>query len=207
MEARTRRRRPTACSTPKPPARACFQCEGLRRARRGSAGSFHVLALDADQPGRAVAPRRVQIAFIVEIRHAGFQRVVLDPSRLPRFSLAGARDRLIVGHYRFAARLAVDRPGRAVIVRIAVLGALVDVAEDAEIEFRILVQHLALGHVVREVGLRRNCRPSALPGPIRRTCLRPSTPGSCLRMRRHSVENCSIPYPIATTSRKKGGLP
>ncbi len=38
------------------------------------------------------------------------------------------------------------------IVRIAVLGAVIDVTEDAETEFRILVQHLALGQIVREVG-------------------------------------------------------
>ena len=38
------------------------------------------------------------------------------------------------------------------IVRVAVLGALINVAEDAEAEFRILVQHLALGYVVGEVG-------------------------------------------------------
>src|SRR5579875_2234491 len=52
-----------------------------------------------------------------------------------------------------AARLAVDRPGRAVIMRIAVLGAVIDMAEDAEAEFGILVQNLALGHLVAEIGV------------------------------------------------------
>jgi hypothetical protein len=48
------------------------QIGDLRHALVGEAlDLFHVLALDADQPGRAVAPRRVQVAFIVEIRHAG----------------------------------------------------------------------------------------------------------------------------------------
>src|SRR5579872_5821866 len=112
---------------------------------------LHVLAFDADQPGRAVAPRRVQVALIVEIGRARRQRVVLDPARLAGLSLAGAGDREILGHDRLAARLAVDRPGRAVIVRVAVLGAVVDMAEDAEAELRVLEQHLALGHVVAEV--------------------------------------------------------
>src|SRR5438067_12656808 len=121
----------------------------LRDALVGEALDFlHVLALDTDQPGRPVAPRRVQVALIVEIGHAGLQRVILDPAGLPRPSLAGARDRFIIGHHRFAARLAVNRPGRAVIVRVAVLGALINVAEDAEAELGILAQHLALGDVV-----------------------------------------------------------
>ena len=37
-------------------------------------------------------------------------------------------------------------------MRIALLGALVDVGEDAESQLRILVQDLALGPVVAEVG-------------------------------------------------------
>jgi hypothetical protein len=38
-------------------------------------------------------------------------------------------------------------------MRVAVLRAMVDVAEDAEAEFRVLVQHFALGNLVAEMRL------------------------------------------------------
>src|SRR5262249_31550558 len=47
--------------------------------------------------------------------------------------------------------LAVDRPGRPVIVRVALLLALISVGEDAEAELGIFVEDLALGHVVADV--------------------------------------------------------
>src|SRR5271157_2201329 len=71
---------------------------------------LHVLALDADQAGRAVAPRRMQITFVVEIGHAGLQRVVLDPARFAGLLFARARHRRVVGHDSLAACLTIDRP-------------------------------------------------------------------------------------------------
>ena len=38
-------------------------------------------------------------------------------------------------------------------MRVAILGAMVDVTKNAEAEFWIFVQHLAVGHVVAEVRL------------------------------------------------------
>src|SRR5215472_8875572 len=112
---------------------------------------LHILAFDANEAGRALAPRRMQVAFIVEIGHAGCEPVLPDGARLARLSFAGARHRLVIGHHRLAARLAVDRPRRAVVVRVAVLGAVVDMAKDAEAELRVFVQHLAVRHVIVEM--------------------------------------------------------
>src|SRR5262249_17923030 len=56
-----------------------------------------------------------------------------------------------VAHHGLAARLPVDRPGRAVIVRLAFLGAVVDVGEYAEAELRVFVENLPLRHVVAEM--------------------------------------------------------
>src|SRR6516165_4050572 len=93
----------------------------------------------------------MQVALVVEIGHAGGQCVVLDGAGLTRFSLAGARHRLIIGHDRFAARLAVNRPGRTVIVWVALFRAVIDVSEDAKSEFWVLIQYLAVRHIVAEM--------------------------------------------------------
>ena len=50
-----------------------------------------------------------------------------------------------------APRLAVDRPGWAVIVRLAFLRSPIDVGENAETEVRVFVEDLALWPVVTEV--------------------------------------------------------
>src|SRR5215831_12440489 len=101
---------------------------------------LHVFAFDADKTGCAFAPWRVQIAFVIEIGHSGCQRVILDVPRLAWPTLAGPRDRLIIGHDRLAGCLTIDRPGRPVIMRIAVLGAVIHMTENAKAELRILVQ-------------------------------------------------------------------
>src|SRR5690348_9805233 len=68
---------------------------------------FHVLAFDANEAGRAVAPRRMQIPFVIEIGLARGQLVFPDRPRLPWLSLAWPGDREVIGHDRLAARLAV----------------------------------------------------------------------------------------------------
>src|SRR5690348_4664773 len=116
------------------------------RSLRLDVGPLHVvevLALDADQLARAVAPRRMHVVHVIEmlvarVHHIGAQR--LDQGRL----VAGARlDDLPVGHLGGLLRLAVDRPALAVVVRLAMRRAVIDVAADAEAELRILVEHLA----------------------------------------------------------------
>src|SRR5215510_11146166 len=48
-----------------------------------------------------------------------------------------------IGHLSHAAGLAVDGPARAVVMRAAVRGPVIDVTADAKPELRILVQDLA----------------------------------------------------------------
>src|SRR6266446_4013780 len=108
----------------------------------------HVHALDADQPGRRPAARRMQIALVIEPGHARRQLVRADRARPARLLPAGRRDESVVGHLGFAFRLAVDRPRRAVIVRRRVLRAVVRVREDAEAELRVLVKDMAFRRLV-----------------------------------------------------------
>src|SRR5205807_3796277 len=95
---------------------------------------FDVLALDADQPGRSGAPRRMQVALVIDIGVARGELVVADRARLAEDPFARRRHLLVIGHDRLAEGLAVDRPGRPVIVRLAFLRALIDMAENAEAE-------------------------------------------------------------------------
>src|SRR5262249_48254209 len=111
----------------------------------------HVRAFDADQPRRPIAPRGVQIALVVDVGHPWLERVARREANLARLVRCGLRDERPVAHHGLAPRLPVDRPGRTVIVRIALLLALVRVGEDTEAELRILVEDLALGHVVSDV--------------------------------------------------------
>src|SRR6266446_5301067 len=75
---------------------------------------FDVASLDADQPGRPGAARRMQIALVIDIGIARGELVIADRTRLPDHALARRRDPLIVGHDRLAEGLAIDRPGRPV---------------------------------------------------------------------------------------------
>src|SRR3546814_13534311 len=82
-------------------------------------------------------------------RHPGLQRVGLD-----RLGLAGAPvlrwfDFAVFRHLGDALRLAVDRPGRPVVVRPAMLRALVDMRQDAETQLRVLVQDVTGRILVR----------------------------------------------------------
>src|SRR3546814_2590939 len=78
-------------------------------------------ALGADEAGRPGAVGRMDAFLVVDHRHAGLQRVVLDrlhqagPAALGRLYLAP------VCHLGGAPGLAVDRPGAGVVVRLAAL--------------------------------------------------------------------------------------
>src|ERR1044071_8239795 len=106
--------------------------------------AVHVRAFEADELRRAGAARRVEVALVVEVGGAGRELVGAQRLRLARLVGACRRDERIVGHLGLALRLAVDRPGGAVVVRRRVLRALVLVREDAEAELGVLVKHLAL---------------------------------------------------------------
>src|SRR5947208_1896492 len=93
----------------------------------------------------------MQIALVVDISVALSELVVAHRAGLSRPVGARPREAFVFGHDRLAKRLTVDRPGRAVIVRLAFLGALIDMAEDAEAELGILVENLPLRPVLRQV--------------------------------------------------------
>src|SRR5262249_14184089 len=116
-----------------------------------AANFFDVSTLDPDQPRGTVAARRVQVALVVEMGIARGQRIFLDQPYLPGLFFAGGLEQCPVAHYGLAARLTIDRPGWAMVVRLALPGSLIDVAKDAEIKFRVLIEDLPLGHSVVEM--------------------------------------------------------
>src|SRR3989449_2569193 len=118
---------------------------------RASRLALHVAAFEADQPRGAVASRRVDVALVVELRHPRLQRIRAHVADLARRAVLRGLDQLPVAHHRLAHGLAVDRPVLAVIVRLALLRPVVDVGQDAEAELRVLVDDLALRHVVAQV--------------------------------------------------------
>src|SRR4029453_1759751 len=121
---------------------------------REALDAVRVLALDPDEPGGPFAPRRVHVALVVDLRHAGLERIAPGAADLAGHGRGGGLEHLPVAHHGGAVGLAVDGPGRAVVVRIALLGACVDVGEDAEAELRVFVEDLALGRPVAEMGVR-----------------------------------------------------
>src|ERR1044071_4251240 len=111
----------------------------------------HVLALDPDQPRGALAPGRVEVALVVDVRHPRRQRVGAHVPHLAGPVLGGGLHQRPLVHVGLAPSLTVDRPRGAVIVRRALLRSRVRVGEDAEAELGILVQDLPLRHVVTEM--------------------------------------------------------
>src|SRR5439155_12640586 len=88
---------------------------------RASRLALHVAPLDADQPRGPVAPRRVDVALVVELRHSRLQRVRAQVAHLALRTVPRGLDELPVAHDRLALGLAVDRPVLAVVVRLALL--------------------------------------------------------------------------------------
>src|SRR6266576_3796655 len=113
---------------------------------------FEILAFDTDQPSRSVSARRVEIAFVVDLGHSGFEGVFPDQSHLARFVFGGGLNQCPLAHHGLASRLAVNRPTRTVIVRLALSGAVIDLPKNAEAEFWVLIEDLPLGYVVTEMG-------------------------------------------------------
>src|SRR5437867_4096398 len=82
----------------------------------------------------SLAPRRVQIALVVDVGHARLERVARREPYLAGHVGRGLLDERPVAHHGLAARLAVDRPRRTVVVGVALLLAAVYVRENAEAE-------------------------------------------------------------------------
>src|SRR5262245_33735067 len=95
----------------------------------------------------------MKVSLIVHVRHARLEAVALDMPHLAGLVRSGGLDQGPVVHQRLPARLAVDGPGWAVVVRLTLPGARVVVGEDAEPQIGVLVEDLPLGHVVADVAL------------------------------------------------------
>src|ERR1700732_1922470 len=83
--------------------------------------------------------------------HARRKRVGPDVPHLTGLGLLGGRHWGEVAHHGLAAGLAVDRPGGAMIVRRARLGAGIDMRKNAKAELGILVKDLALRQIVADM--------------------------------------------------------
>src|ERR1051326_8657363 len=138
--AASRRRPPSAR---RPPISPLFPYTTLFRS--------HVRPLDADELRRALAPRGMEIALVVDVGHPGLERV--DAAALHLAGLVRRRrfELVPVAHLGLALGLAVDRPRMRVVVRLALLRAVIVVREDAEAELGIFEEDLALRHVVADV--------------------------------------------------------
>src|SRR5216117_1070250 len=116
-----------------------IRCDARSHAlERASRLALHVAPFEADESRGAVAPRRVDVALVVELRHPRLQRIRAHVAHLARLAVPRGLDQLPVAHHRLALGLAVDRPVLAVIVRLALLRSVVDVGQDAEAELRVL---------------------------------------------------------------------
>src|SRR6516165_3627044 len=105
----------------------------------GQVGTF-----DSDQARVALAPRRVQIPLVVEIRGPGGELVGPDLLDLAGLSVRRLLHEAPVGHLGHPGHLAVDRPARAVVMRRAVPRSAIDVGENAEVQVGVLVENPAV---------------------------------------------------------------
>src|SRR5215470_14996676 len=94
----------------------------------------------------------MQISLTIEVRHAGSHFVCSHLLNLAWSSICWLFEKPPIRHLGFTGGLAVDGPARPVIVRSAGFGALIDVAEYAEMKVGILVKNRAFRiHVRAEV--------------------------------------------------------
>src|SRR5580704_5549978 len=89
----------------------------------------------------------MKVALVIDVGHARGQRVAAAQLHRPRLVLARRSKLVPIAHDGLADRLTVDRPGRAMIMRRAFLRAVINMREDAEAVFGILVEDLALGTI------------------------------------------------------------
>src|SRR5207247_10631477 len=99
---------------------------------RASRLALHVAPFEADEPRGAVAPRRVDVALVVELRHPRLQRIRAHVAHLARLAVPRGLDQLPVAHHRLALGLAVGRPVLAGIVGLALVRPVGEEGRDAE---------------------------------------------------------------------------
>jgi hypothetical protein len=113
---------------------------------------LRILALDANKPRRGYSFWRVHVPLVVNVRHAGLQRVNSGAPDFAWLIFSGRFKNFPVAHFRLADGLPIDRPGVAVIVRIGFSGAMAHVCADAETQVGIFVNHLTIRRVLVEIG-------------------------------------------------------
>src|SRR5438309_6431302 len=105
--------------------------------------------LDADKPGLALAPRRVQDALAIDVSHAGLELVAAHLRNFAGLPVCGLLNKPPVGHLGHTGSLAVYRPARSMIMRLAVLRPFINVRKNAEMQIRILIKDLSLAIRIR----------------------------------------------------------
>src|SRR5262249_61331406 len=100
---------------------------------------------------RPRTPRGMQVTFIVDVRRAWGQLIRLDRAHLAGCVLTGRLDECPVGHLCLSTRLAIYRPGGAMIVRRTCPGIMIHMGQDTEAQLGILIENFALWHVVSKV--------------------------------------------------------
>src|SRR5580693_6009870 len=91
----------------------------------------------------------MQISLAIEVRHAGSHFVRSHLFYLARLSICWLFDKPPIHHLCFTGGLPIDSPTRPMIVRSASSGALIDVAEYAEMKVGVLVKNRAFRIHVR----------------------------------------------------------
>src|SRR6516162_8455381 len=99
----------------------------------------------------------MEIAFVVNVGRTRGKGIFSDQPHLSGVVFRRRLDQCPVAHYRLTTRLAIDSPARTVIMRLAFSGTVVDMCENAEPEFRILIEDLPLQNVVPEMSSDECC--------------------------------------------------
>src|SRR5580704_1308284 len=97
---------------------------------------------DADEAGMIGIVDRMNLAVLIDAGFAGRQAVFLHRLELGMRFVAAVVLALPFDHVGVMGGLAVDRPGRAVVVRRRYPRLIVDVGENLEAELRVLVEHM-----------------------------------------------------------------
>src|SRR5437763_12430154 len=95
---------------------------------------------DSDETRAVWVVDRVDRAILIDAGLTGIETIALQLFQLGVFVVAAGA--LPLDHVGVFGRLAVDRPGLAVIVRRRLARLVVDVREDLEAEVLVLVKHL-----------------------------------------------------------------
>src|SRR5215831_4278710 len=107
-----------------------------------------------DEAGAVGIVDRMDGAVLIDAGVSRQQAILLDRLELGLFGIGAVVFVLPLDHVGVVRGLAVDRPGRAVVVRRRHPSLVVDMGEDLESELRILVQHLqAARHLLAAIGL------------------------------------------------------